>query len=403
MLIEDSLRFSLLALSGYRLRTGLMLLAMTFAIAAILLLTALGEGARRYVIDEFVSLGTHLLIVLPGRSETTGGAPPLVGETPRDLTIGDMQALQRSRNIRRTVPLAFGQAPVAWQGRERDIDILGTTADFLPLRNMAMAKGKFLPGIDPEVDSAVCVLGQTVARELFVNQSPLGQWVRVGERRFRVTGVLAEQGQTLGADTGDIVIIPVASAQSLFNAYSLFRILVEARDGASIPGAKRDILQIIRDRHSGEDDVTVISQDALLTTFNRIFTVLTLAVAAIGAISLLVAGILIMNVMLISVSQRTSEIGLLAALGAPPRQILLLFLIEAGLLSLLGALLGIAAGYGLKLIANYFFPGFPLIIPGWAVAAALAVALGTGIGFGSHPASQAARLNPVLALSGPKT
>jgi putative ABC transport system permease protein len=226
----------------------------------------------------------------------------------------------------------------------------------------------------------------------------VGEWVRIGERRFRVIGVLADQGQTLAAPIDDVAVITVAAAQSLFNREGLFRILVQARGRDSLDGAEADILRIIRERHDGDEDITVIAQDALLSTFDRIFTVLNLAVAGIAGISLLVAGILIMNVMLVSVSQRTEEIGLLSALGASQRQILQLFLTEAALIALAGAMIGLITSTVVIRLTLHFYPDLPLQIPAWAIAAAVFVAFTTGLAFGVHPARKAASVDPVVAL-----
>jgi putative ABC transport system permease protein len=399
MKLTDLFRFCSRSLSGYPLRTGLMLLAMSIGVTSVVLLTALGEGARRYVVEQFTSLGTHLLIALPGRSETTGGPPPLLGQTPRDLTISDALALMRSSAVRRVAPLMVGSALVAHGAREREVAILGSTAQLYEVRNLAMAQGRFLPAGDIMRPEAICVLGHTLKNELFGNDSPLGRLIRIGERRFRVVGVLAKKGQSLGTDISDVAIIPVASAQALFNRESLFRILIQASDRDAIPRAKKAILEIIRERHDGEDDVTVITQDALLTTFDRIFKALTLAVAGIAAISLAVAGILIMNVMLIAVSQRTAEIGLLKAVGAPGVQIQRLFLSESALLSLAGAALGLLLSALGIFAMGRIFPSFPVTVPFWSPAAAVGVALGTGLIFGVLPARRAARLDPVAALS----
>jgi putative ABC transport system permease protein len=223
--------------------------------------------------------------------------------------------------------------------------------------------------------------------------------VRIGERRFRVIGVLAKKGESLGVDISDLAIVPVASAEALFNRSSLFRILVQARGRDSIPRAKQQVLKIIRERHDGEDDITVITQDAMLATFDRIFKALTLAVGGIAAISLAVAGILIMNVMLIAVSQRTSEIGLLKAIGAPGGQILRLFLSESAMLSLIGAAVGLVLSAVGLLIMGRLFPEFPMAVPPWSLASALGIAIVTGLVFGVLPARRAARLDPVVALS----
>jgi putative ABC transport system permease protein len=395
----DVLRFSFRAAVGYPARTLLTLLAMAIGVGAVILLTALGEGARRYVTREFTSLGTHLLITIPGRSETTGGPPPMLGETPRDLTLEDALALKRSSAIRRVAPVAIGSAPVAWQQREREATIMGSTAEMFDIRQLSMAQGRFLPAGNPSRGSAVCVLGYKIKRELFGNSSPLGEWVRIGGRRFRVIGVMTAKGQSLGLDMGDIAIIPVASAQMLFNTSSLFRILIQAGGREAVPRAKKAILKILQDRHEGEDDVTVITQDALLKTFDRIFNALTLTVGGIAAISLAVAGILIMNVMMISVSQRKTEIGLLKAIGSPRNQILRLFLSESAVLSLIGSFLGVV----LALVGTWaclrIYPNFPVTIPWWALAAATAVGVFTGLVFGVLPARRAAGLEPVEALS----
>jgi len=395
----DSIRFCTGSLSGYPLRTSLMLLAMAIGVAAVVMLTSLGEGARLYVTQQFSSLGSHLLIVLPGRSETVGGPPPLIGETPRDLTLEDALALQRSSAVDLIAPIMVGAAPVAHGKLTRETVVLGSTAELLPIRNLVVAQGRFLPEGDIDRAEAFCVLGHKLKAELFGNDSPLGGFVRIGQRRFRVIGVLAKKGQSLGVDIGDVAIIPVASAQALFNRSSLFRILVQATGRDAIPRAKKAVLEIIRERHDGEDDVTVITQDALLSTFDRIFKVLTLAVGGIAAISLAVAGILIMNVMLIAVSQRTAEIGLLKALGATGAQIERLFISEAAMLSSIGALFGLLLAMLGQVLLARLFPDFPVTVPPWATFAAVGVAIGTGLIFGVMPARRAARLDPVAALS----
>ena len=399
MKAPDVIGFSFRAATGFQTRTLLILLAMAIGVGAVILLTALGEGARLYVTREFTSLGTHLLITIPGRSETTGGPPPLLGETPRDLTLNDALSLTRSSSIRRVAPIAIGSAPVSFRERSREVTIMGSTAELFQIRQLSMAQGRFLPAGKTSLQAAVCVLGYEVKDELFGNRSPLGKWLRIGGRRFRVIGVLKPQGQSLGMDMGDIAIIPVASAQSLFNTYSLFRILIQASGRDSVDRAKQDILDIIRKRHEGEDDVTVITQDALLSTFDRIFSALTLTVAGIAAISLSVAGILIMNVMMISVSQRTAEIGLLKAIGASGGQVLRLFLSESAVLSAIGAILGVMLALAGAWTCRRLYPDFPVTIPIWSLVAAVAVGMLTGLIFGILPARRAAGLEPVDALS----
>ena len=399
MLLWDTVRFAAEAVRGYRTRTYLMLLAMAIGVASVVVLTGLGEGARRYITDQFSSLGTNLLTVFPGRTETTGGPPPMGGETPRDLTLDDALMLSHIPAARYVAPISVGSAPVSWRQREREVTVVGSTADLLPVRHLSMHRGRFLPEGDPSRATPVCVLGYSLYKELFGNEQPIGQSLRIGDYRFRVIGVLSDLGMSLGMDTGDMVIIPVASAQALFNTSSLFRILISVRDRSALEKTQQRIIDVIRDRHEGEEDVTVISQDALLSTFDRIFTALTLTVGGIAGVSLLVAGILIMNVMLVAVTQRTAEIGLLKALGAPSRRIMVMFLVESAVLSLLGAILGIAVGFGGNWLLSMIFPDFPIHTPLWAIFAAVGVSVFTGLIFGVLPARRAARLDPVQALS----
>ncbi len=399
MRLVDIIGFAGRAATGYPTRTLLMLLAMAIGVGSVVVLSALGEGARRYVIGEFSALGTNLLIVLPGRSETVGGPPPLLGITPRDLTIADAMALRTSSAIRYIAPISIGAAPVSRLGRQRETTILGSTADLFALRQLAMAAGRFLPAGDPERNEAVCVLGHTLKEELFGNTPALGKTLRVGDYRYRIIGVLSEKGQSVGLDMSDIVVVPVATAQSLFNNPSLFRIMIEARSRNAIERARQAVIRIIKERHDGEDDITVITQDAVLATFDRIFAALTLTVAGIAAISLAVAGILIMNVMLIAVSQRTAEVGLLKALGTTSRRIITLFLAESAILSLVGASLGLMVAALAIWVISHVFPQFPIAAPLWSVTAAVAVALVTGLVFGVLPARRAARLDPVLSLA----
>ena len=400
MRTPDLLGFALRSLNGARTRTLLMLLAMSIGVASVVLLTALGEGARRYVVGEFAQLGTHLLIMLPGRSETTGGAPPLLGATPRDLTLDDAMALLRERSILRVAPLTVGNAPVSHGSREREVTVIGATADFFPIRHLTIGSGSSLPALDPGRGASVVVIGSGLRRELFGSQRALGQWVRIDDRRFRVIGILGEGGESLGQDLDDMAVIPVASAQVVFDTPSLFRVLIQARSEDDIERAKKAAREIIRERHDGEDDVTIISQDALLSTFDKILGALTYTVGGIAAISLAVAGILIMNVMLVSVSQRVAEIGLLKALGAPERQVLRLFLVESVMLAAAGAALGVLIAVAGIFVLRGVFPTFPIAAPLWATPAAVGVAIVTGLVFGVLPARRAARLDPVHALSG---
>ena len=399
MRTRDAIAFALASLAFSRVRTLLMLLAMSIGVAAVVVLTAIGNGARHYVVDQFSSLGTNLVIVVPGRAETAGGAATtLVGETPRDLTLDDARSLLRGDALRRMAPFNLGEIAVSYRGRERQAPLLGSTAALLPIHHLEMARGSFLPEEDMEIARPVCVLGATISRELFGRQNPLGEMVRLGGFRCRVIGVLASQGRSLGHDTEELVVVPVAFAQMLLNTEGLFRILVEAREPESIPRLKDFILDTIARRHYGEEDITIVTQDSVLATFERILGALTLSVAGIAAISLIVAGILIMNVMLMAVAQRTGEIGLCKAIGASRRQIMVLLVTEALLLSAVGGLLGLAMGLAGSRLARSLYPELSAGPPSWAMVAALGTALATGLIFSLLPARRAARLDPIQAL-----
>ncbi|MGI9135176.1 MAG: ABC transporter permease [Rhodoferax sp.] len=400
MRLTDLARFARDAATGNPLRAALLVLAMAMGVAAVVVLTALGDGARRYVMNEFSALGTNLVIVLPGRSQTGGFSPGnAVTSTTRDLTIDDAQALQRASAVSRVAPLAVGTSEISANGKLREVLVAGTTAQYLALRNLVLAQGRFLAVGDWRRGAGEVVLGAKVRDEIFGVNPALGQLVRIGDRRFRVVGVLAASGQGLSMNTDELVLVPVAMAQSMFNSNTLFRILIEAHGRDAIDAAKTQVTDLIKARHEGEQDVTVITQDAILATFDRLLGALTLGVAGIAAISLAVAGILVMNVMLVSVSQRTSEIGLLKALGASGAAIRWLFLTEASMLSLAGALLGFVLGQLGAALIRQLYPSFPAYPPDWAVLAGLATALLTGVLFGVLPARRAAGLDPVLALA----
>ncbi|MEW6221131.1 MAG: ABC transporter permease [Thermodesulfobacteriota bacterium] len=394
----DLIGYSGRALAAGRLRSGLIGLAMGIGVAAVFILTGIGDAARLYITGQFASLGTNLIIVLPGRAETTGSLPPLLGETPRDLTLADARALLDLPMVANMAPVVVGSAPVAFGGREREVTILGTSAAYLTMRHLHMARGSFLPAESLFLERQVCVLGTKLAAELFGAEEALGQLVRIGGRRSRVIGLLGSLGVSMGVDLDELAVVPVASAQALFDSESLFRVIIEARDRQAIAAAQDAVRQTIRQRHDGEDDVTVITQDAVLATFDRILAATTLIMGGIAAVSLVVAGVLVMNVMLVAVSQRTVEIGLLKALGATAADIRRLFLAEAVCLGAGGGLAGVLAGLAVTAGLRAWLPDLPIRTPFWAAVAAVGVAVATGLLFSILPASRAARLEPIQAL-----
>jgi putative ABC transport system permease protein len=376
------------------------LLGVVIGVVAVVSLTAIGEGALRYVTDQFVSLGTSIVIVAPGKNETTGGIPLGVGGVPNDLTLQDTIAVERRvQSVRAAVPISISTDSIDYAERSRMVAIVGVSAEFKRLQRLEMASGSFLPKSHLDRGAAVVVLGRTVARELFGVENPLGATVRIGGWRMRVIGVLAERGTQLGMQIDEIVFVPTATAMRMANKSSVSRIMLELFPKADPELAIEEVKALLIERHD-EEDFTCISQDAVMSALSSILRMLTLAVAGIAAISLAVAGIGIMNVMLVSVSERTGEVGLLKALGANERQILAIFLVEAALLSMAGGVIGLVVGTAIVMLGNFFYPAVELVTPLWAIGAVMLLSLGTGVVFGVLPAWRAAGLDPVAALQG---
>ena len=390
------------SITRHPLRSSMLLVAIAIGVTAVLLLTSLGEGARRYVTDEFNSLGSHLLIVTPGKEEVggAGGMAGAISGTPRPLTLQDSVAIERSPYVANAIAFIQGSGRVNYEGVEREISVLGTTHHLRRMFDYAVARGRYLPELELDNASPVGVIGHTIAGEIFGSADPVGKWVRVGDRRMRVIGVMDQAGVSGGLDVDETIFVPVGFAMQIFDRDAVQKLIVETRGPEEMEAARKDIVRIVRARHQGHDDVTVMDQGAVLETFNTIFGALTAMLAGIASISLAVAGTLIMNVMLVAVSQRTAEIGLMKALGARRRQIIALFLLEAAFLSLLGGLAGLIAGQAAIGLLRELYPLVDFQAPDWAVSAALLMALGAGLVFGILPARRAADLDPVEALAG---
>jgi putative ABC transport system permease protein len=399
MRLLDLLRFSLLALRRQRFRSLMLLTAVGLGVGAVVVLTALGEGARGYVLGEFAYLGKDTVVMIPGRKETTGGMPPMTGIAAHDITLEEVEVLQRSvPGVTDLAPMIMGNGPVSFKSRERDSMVIGTTAAFFPIRKLEIAQGSALPDLALGEGKQVAVIGQKLKKALFDSDNAIGQWIRLRDYRFRVVGVLAGTGDSFGADLSEAVFIPVASAQAVFNVHGMFRVSLKVKENYEVEAVKSAIAKQMQALHNGEQDVTIISPDAILSTFDSILRVMTLGVAGIGAISLVVSGILVMNVTLMSVKQRTAEIGLLKAIGAPSSQVRTLFLTEAALIAAAGAVVGILVGHLVVFTGTQLYPDVPFATPGWALWASLGLAIGTALLFAWLPAQQAADMEPVDAL-----
>jgi putative ABC transport system permease protein len=393
----ELLQFCANSLRSHGLRSFLSVLGISIGIAAVVLLTTIGEGTRRYILDQFTQFGTNIVSINPGKSETVG-IPGVLGGTTHKLTIDDALALGRLPGAEEIVPISMGQAAVEVEGRSRSVYIYGVTSGAPVVWQFKIGQGEFLPGGDPRRGSAVAVLGSVLKHELFGDENALGRFVRIGGVRLRVIGVMAPRGRILGMDIDDVAYVPVATCMRMFNLDELMEIHVTYEQERITNTLAEHIRVALIARHRGHEDFTITTQTAMLESFGNVMNMITVGLAAIGGISLLVGAIGIMTMMWISVGERTGEIGLLRAIGATHRQILTIFLAEALLLSLLGGVLGVVSGLSLALVLRAVAPGLPLSTPLVYVVLAVLVSVATGLAAGVLPARRAAGLNPIDAL-----
>lgn len=392
----DFLQLSVRALRAHRLRSFLTMLGIAVGIAAVILLTSIGEGLHQFVLTEFNQFGTNIIKVTPGRQGPRGG-PPGLPSTTRELTLADAAALERAPFVTGVTPSVSGNSEVRARGRVRRTLILGVGADMQRSFWVTVQVGTFLPPDNADNPRALVVLGATLKRELFGTDNPLGERIQIGNERYRVIGVMDSKGDFLGLDLDDAAYIPTARALALYNRTGLMEINVSYQEGVSAARVSAEINRILSARH-GRVDYTLTTQEDMLSTLSNILGILTTAVGALGGISLLVGGVGIVAIMTIAVNERTNEIGLLVALGARRRTILGLFLGEAVALAAFGGLLGLAIGAGLAQLVGLLLPALPVVTPWHFVLAAETMAVVIGLIAGVLPARRAARLNAVEAL-----
>ena len=378
------------------MRSFLTLLGIAVGIAAVILLTSIGEGLHRFVLSEFTQFGTNVIGISPGKA-VTGGANPGFPSSVRPLTLDDARSLRHVPELLVVAPRVSGNAEAAANGRLRRVIVYGTTGELVEAFNLRVKSGQFLPADDAERARSFVVLGAKLKQELFGSDSALGARVRVGGLQFRVVGVLEARGQFLGIDLDDIAYIPAVRALELFNRDGLMEINLTYAEGASATRVADAAKAILVARH-GREDFTVITQADMLRTLSNILDILTMAVAALGSISLLVGGVGIVTIMTIAVAERTAEIGLLVALGARRSTVLRLFLGEAVVLSAVGGALGLAIGIGLAQAIRLALPALPVHTPLGFVVLAEVAALVIGLVAGVLPARRASWLDPVEAL-----
>jgi len=388
--------YALGAVRAHRQRSLLTILGIAVGIATVILLTALGEGVRQFVLGEFSQFGSNLLGVFPGKNSTFGGAPGTISTT-RPLTLADAEAVARLPLVDGVVPTIQGNANIEYGQRSRRTNVFGVSGQMLQVWNVRVATGQFLPDHGLSKARAVAVLGAKTRRELFRGDNPLGARIRIGNDSFRVIGVMEPKGEMLGFDLDDTLFIPVASAQALFNREGLAEIDVLFRLGEPSARIAESITALLKARH-GAEDFSITTQDKMQDVLGSIIGILTAGVAAIGAISLLVGAVGVGTVMTIAVTERTAEIGLLRALGAARANILRGFLLEAALLGCVGGLAGLALAGAVVGLLSLLAPSVPLAIAWGYTLAALGLSVVIGLGAGILPAARAAALDPVVAL-----
>ncbi|ARV62085.1 ABC transporter permease [Nostocales cyanobacterium HT-58-2] len=402
MNILESMQMAGKTLLSNKLRSTLTMLGIVIGNASVIAMIGVGEAGQKFVNKQLESLGPNVLFVIPGNQETQR----ISFEVPKNLVLEDAEAIASA------VPTVAGVAPelngryvASYRNRNTNVNIIGTTPSFLVVRDFETAKGRFFTNIDMKRNNQVAVLGANLAKKLFGSSNPVGQQLRIKNATFQIIGVLEGKGSSLGADYDEAALVPITtSANRLVGRNSPYGIALDyivasARDSKSVDAAEFQVTNLLRQRHkiTSEDDFTIRTQKDALQTVGQITGALTIMLAAVAGISLLVGGIGIMNIMLVSVTERTQEIGLRKAIGATQQDILSQFIIEAIILSAAGGLIGTAIGVSGVMLVSVLTPLKAGISP---VAITLAVGVSGGIGlfFGVVPARRAAKLDPIVAL-----
>ena len=402
-MFRESILIALEGLKSNKLRSMLTMLGIIIGVGAVIAMVSIGMGVQQKVQSSIASLGSNLLIVMPG-SNAPPGTVRLAAGSNITLTNQDAKAISREiAGVSYVLPGVSSQYQVIYGNQNWKTTVQGTTPDFLAVRNFTVATGSFFSSKDDSSRARVAVLGQTVATNLFSGGSAVGKTIRINKAPFRVVGVLASKGQSsMGQDQDDMVLIPLATAQDrLLGITYLNNISIQAKSAEVINKVQEDVTHLLRTRHrlasNVENDFSVRNLTALMATMTETTSSITLLLGCIAAISLLVGGIGIMNIMLVSVTERTREIGIRKALGATFKNILLQFVVEAVAISVTGGLLGIVIGVGGARIISAV-AGWNTVIAWWAIVGAFGVSVMIGLFFGIYPARKAALLDPIDAL-----
>lgn len=399
MPLREIIRLSIEGLFANKFRTTLTMLGMVIGVGAVVLLVSVGTGAQKYVLKEFEGLGTNLIIVQPGKTDKKSSHGPPIGVAQRKMTLEDVVALEkRSFNLEAITGLVMGTTTVKFQESTNNVNVFGTNENFIKILNLAVEEGEFFTREEDDFGRRVIVLGHQIASDLFGETTPLGKQVRLHQSEFRVVGIMKETGDKLGINFDEFVFIPTKAALRIFNDDKLFGIRAKAKSKANIQDAVDEITTILKERRDGEEDFTVVTQDSMMQSLGSILSMLTYVLACIAFISMIVGGIGIMNIMLVSVAERTSEIGIRRAVGARRIDILKQFLAEAMMLSITAGLIGVIGSAGITYIIHWIFPSFDLRAPFWILPPAFLLSVVVGVVFGVWPARKASHIETLEAL-----
>ncbi|MEE4246153.1 MAG: ABC transporter permease [Kangiellaceae bacterium] len=395
MLIADQWQWVWTAVKAHRLRSMLTILGFAVGIAAVTLLSALGEGMRQFIMQEFTQFGSRIIAITPGKTETFGLGGLL--NTTRPLTISDAEQLGALPSVQHVIPVVFGTGQIKSANRSRYTDIAGVGPAAAAAWKIKVAKGQFLPEDNMQQPRALAVLGSQLKHELFGNKSALGETVYIAQNRFRVIGVMESKGEFLGTNLDDLIYIPAQKGLQIFNRDSLMEIDLFYQKNISSDMIAAQAKQRLIERH-GMEDFTIITQDAMLDSMDNILEIIKYAAAGLGSIALLVGGVGILTVFSITVAERKQEIGLLRALGFTSKQLKRLFLSEAVLLAVAGGTIGYLLVVIPLLLTRIFVPTFPMDLELGVLFLSLLISGIIGVFAGLKPASDASNFPPIEAL-----
>ncbi|NLN93131.1 MAG: FtsX-like permease family protein [Candidatus Hydrogenedens sp.] len=401
MNILECIWMALTSLSENKVRSFLTTLGVIIGVMSVILLVSLGEAAQAYIENQFSGMGSNVIIITPGKQETTSSMIAVSAGSFRKLTTDNVAELRRkARGIKAVTGNVIGTGQVRYRNVERNCIVLGTEEGMAVIRDVHTTQGRFISTQDVEKNNRVCVIGVKLKNDLFGSGQAMFQRISINRSKHVVVGVLEERGQMLGIDLDDLVVIPLPSGQQMFygGEDTVFEINAAARTAEDIPMAQESIRKVLMAAHDNNEDFTIINQDAIVDSFGKILSALRLMLVGIAAISLLVGGIGIMNIMLVSVRERTREVGIRKSVGATRSDIAIQFLIEAVTLSVCGGLIGVGIAWATTVILGMIYPTVPVIISMWSVLTAFIFSLVTGVFFGVYPATKASSVDPVEAL-----